>query len=169
MPVCTLTSWLRERKTEQDQSPGRWGLCGPDLAGRWRPTMGLSLPRPGPRTPASSASATVSVGSGRRLLGCVWGTQLSPLCSLARLQSWMARLEMTLPWLTEPAGEILLEAWHRGGGCGAAGRAGTSPSSGAGKLLLPVARVWAWHGTGGTEPPSHAPAFQEQCATFRTS
>lgn len=122
MPVCTLTSWLREPKTERDQRPGRWGLRGPDLAGRWRPTAGPSLPRLGPRTPASSASATVSVGSGRRLLGCVWGTQLSPLCSLARLQSWMACLEMTLPWLTEPAGEILLRP---GTGVGAAGlRAG---------------------------------------------
>lgn len=46
--------------------------------------------------PASSASATVLLGSGKWLLGCVAGTQLSPLRSLAHLQSWMAHLEMTL-------------------------------------------------------------------------
>lgn len=60
-----------------------------------------SKPRPyvgwGPRPPASSSSAMVLLVSGRHLLGCVSGTQLSPpSCSLAHLQSWMAHLEMTL-------------------------------------------------------------------------
>lgn len=46
--------------------------------------------------PASAASATVLVGSERRLLGYILGTQLSPSHSLAHFQSWMAHLEMTL-------------------------------------------------------------------------
>lgn len=46
--------------------------------------------------PASSASATVLVGSGRWLLGYVWGHSCPPSYSLAYFQSWMVHLEMTL-------------------------------------------------------------------------
>lgn len=46
--------------------------------------------------PASSASATVLVGSGRWLLGYVWEHSCPPSYSLAHFQSWMAHPEMTL-------------------------------------------------------------------------
>ena len=70
MPRCLLASGPREQLPERGQSPGCWGSAGLTL----QADGGLSKAVPasaGAQSPASSASATVLFGSGRRLLGCV--------------------------------------------------------------------------------------------------
>lgn len=135
--------------------------------GRWRPGKGLSRHWLGPRAPCQLCFCHCLVGSGRQLLGCILGTQLSPLPQPGTFPELDGSSRSDIAsWLTEPAGEALLQACRvRGRGAGRQ-EARMHPPASAGKLLLPVARVWPWHDAQRRgASAARTPASQKPCAS----